>query len=207
MNNNVLKKDLNFFAVVGRERGLGAIDFEKSIKKSLMVFVPIFVVALIIVVGGNAVKKNKISTLNREIEAMQDELDKAAERLATKEQLQADIDNFDKAKENYDETPTLNIDMISKVSKARPSTVTTKSFQYSGLTISMSCDGADFNAIASYAHNLRRVKDGDGVASEDAFAGVDYSGTTSGSVTVQLKEQTVEETTEEAPAEEASEAQ
>jgi hypothetical protein len=201
MNNN-LKKDLNFFAAVGRERGLGAIDFEKSVKRSLMVFVPIFIIALAIVLGSNGVKKATINKLNNDIADMQEELDEAAEKLAQKEELQSDIATFDEAKAAYDETPTLDLNLLSEVSRARPNVVSTEHISYAGLKISLSCTGTEVNAIASYVHNLRDVKDSDG---NIAFKEITYSnsmnsesGAVSGSINMELYEQTTTEAVEEA---------
>lgn len=197
--NNGLKKDLNFFASVGRERGIGAIDFEKSIKRSLMVFVPILIVALAITLGINGIKKAKLAKLNNDIDAMQDQLDEAAEKLAQKEELEADIEIFDEAKSTYDETPTLDLSLLSKISSARPKEASIKAFNYSGLTVSIDCIGSNVGSVASYVHQLRNIKLSEGLDAANAFSDIVYDNTmdkntggVSGSITLTLNEVTTE---------------
>jgi hypothetical protein len=66
----------------------------------------------------------------------------------------------------------------------------------------LSCTGTEVNAIASYVHNLRDVKDSDG---NIAFKEITYSnsmnsesGAVSGSINMELYEQTTTEAVEEA---------
>ncbi len=216
--NNYLKKDLNLFAAVGRERGIGAIDFEKSLKKCLIVFAAIFAVALIITLGVNGVRKSRIEKLNESIEALQADLQEIDQYKQEAEQLQRDIDKFNEAIAEFNVSPRLTTEDIKNIAKCMPAGIKLTSFSYSGNTISLSVTGTTELMIADFANSLRNSVTVDKAATTEEdynkhnFKSVEYTGVTksgteyNGSITVTLNDIIVEETTE-APVEETTAAQ
>lgn len=217
--NNHLKKDLNLFAAVGRERGIGAIDFEKSIKKCLMVFAAIFGVVLLIALGVNGVRKSKIEKLNASIESLQADLAEIEQYKTEAESLQRDIDKFNEAIVQFNTSPRLTTEDIKNVAKCMPAGLELSSFSYGGNSISMSVTGTTELMIADFANSLRNSVTIDKTATTEAgyskpnfksvsYTGVSKSGSTyTGSITVELNDIVVEEPTTEAPAEETTQAQ
>jgi Tfp pilus assembly protein PilN len=203
--NNYLKKDLNLFSAAGRERGIGAIDFEKSLKKCLLVFVAIFAVVALIMLGINGIKSSKITKLNDDIAALQDDLNAIDEYKSESEQLQADINRFNEAISSFETTSRLTTEDIKNVARSMPSGLTLTSFSYSGNTISLSVTGNSELIVADFANSLRNSTTIDKTATNEAdyskknFKEVTYSGVSgnggaySGSITVTLNDIVVEE--------------
>lgn len=206
--NNYLKKDLNLFAAVGRERGIGAIDFEKSLKKCLIVFAAIFAVALIITLGVNGVRKSRIEKLNESIEALQADLQEIDQYKQEAEQLQRDIDKFNEAIAEFNVSPRLTTEDIKNVAKCMPSGLVLSNFSFSGSTITMGVTGTNELMIADFANSLRNSVTIDKTATTEEgynkhnFKSVTYTGVNkngdlySGNVSVELNDIVVETTTE-----------
>ncbi len=218
MNNN-LKKDLNLFAAIGRERGIGAIDFERTLKKCLVVFAGIFVVVLAVLLIINGSKKSKIDNLNESIEALQDDLKEIEQYKLEAESLQADIDRFNEAIAEFNGTQRLTVEDIQNVAKCMPAGLKLQSFSFGGSTISMSVSGTTELMIADFANSLRNSEtiDKNATTEEDYhkknFKSVTYTGVSkgtdnsyTGSVSVELNDIIVEteETTAAPPAEAAT---
>lgn len=190
--NNYLKKDLNLFAAVGKDRGAGSVDFERSIKKSLVVFVAIFAVCLIACLGLNGVRQLRINQLNEDIAALQGQLAEIDGYKAEAEQLQNDINSFNTAIAEFNVSPRLTIADIETVAKCMPAGVTLESFSYSSGSINMSVTGGSELSIADFANSLRNSK---------YFKSVTYNGVTksdvsyNGNITVEIKDIVAETTT------------
>lgn len=191
--NSYLKKDLNLFASVGKERGVGAVDFERSIKKSLLVFAAIFCVCLIACLGVNGLRQMKINRLNAAMEELKPQLAEIDGYKAEAEGLQNDIDSFKTAIAQFEVSPRLTITDIETVAKCMPSGVVLSEFSYSGSTISMSVTGNSELSIADFANSLRNSQ---------YFKSVEYTGVSknesiyTGSITIELKDIVAETTTE-----------
>jgi Tfp pilus assembly protein PilN len=209
--NNYLKKDLNLFSAAGRERGIGAIDFEKSLKKCLVVFVAIFAVVALVMLGINGIKSSKVAKLQADIDALQDDLNAIDEYKSESEQLQADIDRFNEAISGFETTSRLTTEDIKNVARSMPSGLTLTSFSYSGNSISLSVNGSSELIVADFANSLRNSTTIDKTATNEAdyskknFKEVTYSGVSgsngaySGSITVTLNDIVIEEPEEAAP--------
>ncbi len=204
--NNYLKKDINLFACVGRERGIGAVDLERSIKKCLLVFAVIFGVVLVACLGTNQIKKSKIEKLNNDIQALQADLKEIEQYKLEAEQLQKEIDNFNSAIVEFESSPRLTTDDIKNVARAMPAGVTLKSFNYNGNAINLEVVGNSELVIADYANSLRNSVTVDKTSTEGwnkkNFKDVKYTGVSkndalyTGSITVILNDIVVETTTE-----------
>ena len=191
--NNYLKKDLNLFAAVGKERGVGAVDFERSVKKSLLVFAVIFGVCLVACLGVNGFRQLRINQLNEEIAALQPQLEEIDAYRAEAEQLQRDIDNFNTGIAEFNVSPRLTVADIEAVAKCMPAGVTLGSFSYSGTSVNMSVAGNSELAIADFANSLRNS----GYFKSVSYSGVSRSGSSyNGSISVELKDIVAETTTE-----------
>lgn len=190
--NNYLKKDLNLFAAVGKDRGAGSVDFERSIKKSLVVFVAIFAVCLAACLGLNGYRQLRINRLNEDMAALQSQLAEIDGYRAEAEQLQNDINSFNTAIAEFEVSPRLTITDIETVAKCMPVGVSLESFSYSSGSINMSVTGGSELSIADFANSLRN---------SGYFKSVTYNGVTrsdatyNGSVTVELKDIVAETTT------------
>lgn len=190
--NNYLKKDLNLFAAVGKDRGAGSVDFERSIKKSLVVFVAIFAVCLIACLGLNGVRQLRINQLNEDIAALQGQLAEIDGYKAEAEQLQNDINSFNTAIAEFEVSPRLTIADIETVAKCMPVGVSLESFSYSGGSINMSVTGGSELSIADFANSLRNS----GYFKSVTYNGVTKSGATyNGNITVEIKDIVAETTT------------
>lgn len=206
--NNHLKKDLNLFAAVGKERGLGAVDFEKSLKKCLLVFAAIFGVVLIIALGVNGVRKSKIEKLNAQIEELQAPLKEIDQLKQESEALQRDIDKFNEAIAAFSTTPRLTTEDIKNIARCMPAGLVLTNFSYGGSSISLSVTGTTELMIADFANNLRNSVTINKEATTEAeynkknfknvmYTGVSKNGSTyTGSITIDLNDIVTEETTE-----------
>jgi len=191
--NNYLKKDLNLFAAVGKDRGAGSVDFERSVKKSLVVFAAIFAVCLIACLGLNGVRQLRINRLNEDMAALQSQLAEIDGYRAEAEQLQNDINSFNTAIAEFEVSPRLTIADIEAVAKCMPSGVTLGDFNYSGTTVNMSVNGGSELAIADFANSLRTS----GYFKSVLYEGVSKNDTVyTGNITVELKDIVAETTTE-----------
>lgn len=206
--NSYLKKDLNLFASVGKERGLGAIDFEKSLKKCLLVFAVIFGVVLAIALIVNGSRKSKINKLNEAIEGLQADLQAIEEYKNEAEALQNDINKFNESIAQFDSSPRLTTEDIKNIARCMPAGIKLTSFSFGGQSVSMSVTGTTELMIADFANALRNSVTIDKTAKNEAeysksnFKSVQYTGvskngdTYSGSIMVELNDVIVETTTE-----------
>jgi outer membrane murein-binding lipoprotein Lpp len=217
MNGN-LKKDLNLFSAMSREKGLGAIDFEKTLKKCLLVFAAVFAVVLLITLGVNGARKHKIEKLNSQIEALQADLEEIDQYKQESEQLQRDIDKFNEAIAEFNVSQRLTTEDIKNVAKCMPAGIKLTSFSYTGDTIVLGVTGTTELMIADFANSLRNAVTIDKNATTEEgwtkpnfksvlYTGVTKSGDTyTGTISITMNE--IEpEVVEEEPVEETSEAQ
>lgn len=216
---NLLKRDINFFSVIGQDSSGFAIDFEKCVKVSLLIFAVIAGVIIGIMVminGGLALKK---AGLEKDIAALEEPLKRVELLKEESEQLQKDIDIFKQSVAEFDTQARLTTEDIEKIAVCMPNSVRLTSFGYSGDTVTLGCEGDTELAVADFANSLRNsqvqnpeptgeddyyIKDFDDVT----YTGVSKSGEKyTSSVTVKLKSREVEEepVEEEASAEEESE--
>ena len=191
--NNYLKKDINLFAAVGKDRGAGSVDFENSLKKTLVVFVAIFAVCLVACLGLNGTRQLRINKLNEDMAALLSQLAEIDGYRAESEQLQADIDNFNTAISEFDVSPRLTIADIQAVAVCRPADVTLQNFNYSDASISMSVTGGSELSIADFANSLRNS----GYFKSVTYGGVRRNDASySGEISLELKDIVAETTTE-----------
>lgn len=214
--NNILKNDLNLFAAIGRERGIGAIDFERTIKRCLVVFAGIFVVVLAVFLIINGTKNNKVEKLEASIEALQADLQEIEQFKLEAEELQDEIDRFNDAMDSFKVSPRLTTTDIQNIAACMPDGMTLTSFSYSGQRVTMSVTGTRELMIADFANSLRTASDINKNATTEEeyhkpkFKSVTYAGVTkgadnlyTGSVVVDLNDIVIEEEPEpetEAPA-------
>jgi hypothetical protein len=217
MNN--LKRDINLFAVIGQDANGFAVDFEKWLKLSLVLFGIIAVASVVLLGGINGAQKLRISGLNSDIAALEEPLARIEEYKTESEQLQVDIDAFKLSISEFEQQSRLTIKDIENIAYCMPSNVTLNSFSYNDDTVVLSCTGTSELAIADYANSLRNKseKNPNPTSEEDYyiydFDGVTYTGVSksgegsyTASITVTLKSRVVEEEpVEEAPAEGESE--
>ncbi len=190
--NSYLKKDLNLFASVGKERGVGAIDFERSIKKSLLVFAAIFCICLVACLGINGFRQMQINRLNEAMAELSPQLAEIDGYRAEAESLQNDINSFKTAIAEFEVSSRLTIADIETVAKCMPAGISLQDFSYSNNSISMSVTGGSELSIADFANSLRNSA---------YFKSVSYNGVSkggdgyTGSITVELKDLVAETTT------------
>ena len=197
---NMLKRDINFFAVIGQDSSGFAIDFDKVLKISLVIFAAIAIIIVGFMGMINGAQQLKISSLEKGIEAMEEPLQRVEQLKLEAEGLQMDIDTFNQSVREFDQQARLTTEDIQKIAACMPNGVTVSSFSYSGDTVSLSCTGNSELAIADYANALRnsQVKNPEPTSEEDYyikdFADVQYTGvsrsedgTYSASINVVLK--------------------
>lgn len=207
-----LKKDINFFAVIGQDSSGFAIDFEKVLKICLGIFAIVFIIVFGILTTITTAQKMRISKLSDDIAALEEPLARVEQYKQEAENLQIDIDTFNQSVNDFNTQPRLTTEDIAKVAACVPNGVTINSFSYGGGTVTLSCTGNSELAIADYANSLRNSQQQNpNPTSEDDyyikdFEGVTYTGVSrsgdnfSSSISVKLKAPVVE-VPEEAPAE------
>ncbi len=208
----MLKRDINFFDVIGQDSSGFAINFEKTLKVCLIIFAAIAIIVLGLMSMVNGGQKLKISSLENKIAAMEEQLKVVEELKKEAEGLQMDIDTFNQSVAEFDQQARLTTDDIQKIAAAMPNTVTLTSFTYSSGAVSLTCTGTSELAIADYANALRnsQTKNPEPTGEDDYyikdFDDVTYNGVSKSGdnvynaiVTVQLKSREVPE--EEVPAE------
>ncbi len=182
MNKN-LKRDINFFAVIGQDSGGFSIDFNSVLKKCIIVFVIIGVVVVGIMASIAGVMQGSVNALNEKIAALEEPLKEIEELKATAEGLQMDIDTFNNSVNEFNTQSRLTMNDIRNIAVCMPSSVTLNSLSYSGDTVSLSCTGTSELVIAEFANALRNSQSlKEGAKNTDAdkyyndFANVQYTG-------------------------------
>ena len=210
---NLLKRDINFFSVIGQDSSGFAIDFEKCVKIGLIIFGIIAAAIIGVMVMINGALALKKSGLESDIEALEEPLKRVEQLKAESEQLQMDIDIFKQSVAEFDTQPRLTTEDIEKIAYCMPGTVTVTSISYSGNSVNLACIGTSELAIADFANSLRnsQVQNPEPTGEDDFyikdFDDVTYAGVSKGgdnqysaSITVVLKsrepEVVEEETTE-----------
>ena len=207
-----LKRDINFFAVIGQDSSGFAIDFEKVLKICVGIFAIIAIVIIGILTTITTAQKMRINKLSDDIAALEEPLARVEQYKIEAENLQIDIDTFKQSVRDFNTQPRLTTADIAKIAACVPNGVTINGFSYGGGTVSLSCTGDSELAIADYANSLRnsQYQNPNPTSEEDYyikdFEDVTYTGVSrsgdkfSSSITVKLIPPVVEE---EAPAEEA----
>ena len=211
---SMLKRDINFFSVIGQDSSGFAIDFEKWLKVSLAVFgvIAACIIGLMILINS-ALAVKKIA-LQKSIDELEEPLKRVEELKAQSEQLQMDIDIFKQSVAEFDAQARLTTQDIENIAVCLPTSVKIDSFTYSGDTVSLSCTGESELAIADFVNSLRNAQVQNPNPTSEAdyyiknFEDVNYTGVSKGgdkayssSVTVKLKSREMPEE-EEAPVEE-----
>jgi len=184
----MLKRDINFFAVIGQDSSGFAIDFEKCVKISLAVFgvIAAVIIGLLLMVNGG--QKLKTVSLEKSIEDLQEPLKEIEVIKAEAEQLQMDIDVFNQSINEFNQQARLTTKDIEKIAQCLPdNTVTITSFNYSEDTAVISCTGTTELAIADFANSLRTKEidkadaaDNPELLGQPYFASVKYTGVSKG---------------------------
>lgn len=216
MNKN-LKRDINFFAVIGQDTMGFSFDFNAVLKKCIIVFAVICVVVLGIMGSIAGVLQNSVNTLNEDIAALEEPLKEIEELKLIAEGLQMDIDTFNSSVNEFNTQSRLTMSDIKNIAVCMPSTVTLNSLNYSGDTVTLSCTGTSELSIAEFANSLRNsrsvrenAKKTDADMYYDDFSDVQYTGVTkedngyTASIVITLNSRvTAEESTTEATTAEA----
>ena len=209
---NMLKRDINFFSVIGQDSSGFAIDFEKCIKISLVIFgvIAAAILGLMIVINGGLTLKRK--GLEKDIADLEEPLKRVEELKSQAEQLQMDIDIFKQSVAEFDAQSRLTIKDMENIAMCMPNSVKIESFGYSGDSITLACTGESELAIADFANSLRNSQEQNPNPTSEAdyyiknFKDVTYTGVSRGgekqfssTIIVTLKSR---EVVQEAPAEE-----
>lgn len=205
---NMLKRDINFFSVIGQDSSGFAIDFEKWIKISLAVFgvIAAVIIGIMVMINGGLSLKRK--GLEKDIAALEEPLKRVEELKLESEELQRDIDIFKQSVDEFDTQPRLTISDMEKIAECLPTNVVVSSFSYGRGTVSLSCTGESELAIADFVNSLRNsehqldnpqkeedyhVKDFDGVTYTGVSRGGENIYTSSVTVTLKSREPVEEE--------------
>jgi len=197
---NMLKRDINFFSVIGQDSSGFAIDFEKWVKISLVIFGVIAAVIIGVMVMINGALTLRKNGLEKDIAALEDKLKEVEALKQEAEQLQMDIDIFKQSVAEFDTQARLTTEDIEKIAVCIPASVKLTSFGYSGDTVTLSCTGDSELAIADFANSLRnsQVANPNPTSDNDLyikdFDDVTYTGVSKGgdnqfssSITIKLK--------------------
>ena len=208
-----LKRDINFFAVIGQDSSGFAIDFEKVLKICVGIFAIIAIVIIGILTTITTVQKMSINKISEDIAALEEPLARVEQYKIEAENLQIDIDTFNQSVNDFNNQARLTTEDIAKVAACIPNGVVINGFSYSGDTVSLTCTGDSELAIADYANSLRNSQQPNpNPTSEDDlyikdFLDVSYTGVSrsgdkfNSAISLKLKPPVVE--VEEAPEEEA----
>lgn len=218
MNKN-LKRDINFFAVIGQDANGFSFDFNAALKKCVIVFAIICVAVVGIMSSTVGVYKVKVNGLNEDIAELEEPLKEIEQLEKAAEALKMDIDTFNASVNEFNTQSRLSMADITNIAKCMPSAVTLNSLNYSEDTVVLSCTGSSELVIAEFANSLRNsrsvrqdAKKTDADMYERNFANVEYTGVTksgssdsgavyTSSITITLNSRAVEETTTEATTE------
>lgn len=214
----MLKRDINFFAVIGQDSSGFAIDFEKALKICLLIFAAIAIVImglLVLIAGG---QKLKISSLEKSIVEMEEPLKEVQALKEESEQLQMDIETFNQSVSEFDQQARLTTEDIQKIAQCLPNGVVVNDLSYSDGTVVLNCTGDSELSIADFANALRnsQQKNPEPTSEEDFyikdFDDVTYTGVSkddkgkfTSSVSVLLKSRVVPEVIVEDMGEETTE--
>lgn len=211
MNKN-LKRDINFFVVIGQDVNGFSFDFNATLRKCVIVFAILCVAVIGIMSSTLGVYKVKVNGLNEDIAALEEPLKEIEQLEKAAEALQMDIDTFNASVNEFNTQSRLTMADITNIAKCMPSTVTLNSLNYSEDTVVLSCTGSSELVIAEFANSLRNsrsvrpdAKKTDADMYEANFSKVEYTGvakagdsTYTSSITITLNSRAVEETTTEA---------
>lgn len=205
-----VKRDINFFAVIGQDASGFSFDFESALKKSIIVFAIICVVVIGVMTSIAGALKLSVKGLEDDIAALEEPLKEIEKLQAEAEALQMDIDTFNSSVNEFNTQNRLTMNDITNIAKCMPSAVTLNSLTYSGDVVTLSCTGTSELVIAEFANSLRNsrsirenAKNTDADKYVENFSDVQYTGVSksgdvySSNIVVTLNSRAVEEVVEE----------
>jgi cell division protein FtsB len=201
------KSDINLFDCIFKDKTKKAINLEKEIKKSILVFAGVAVVVIVVGGAGVLAQKGMLEyTKSRSANLRETfDFDAISAKKAECEKLTADNQKIRAELANFEASPQFKTELLGYIAAAQPEDVLISSIGYSGSTISLSCTGSEQLTGAKFANRLREETD---VFSDVSYAGTSGSGNSwsfSIDVTIVDKQAEEAETPEEATDESAEE--
>jgi outer membrane murein-binding lipoprotein Lpp len=174
------KSDINLFDCIFKDKTKKAINLEKEIKKSLIIFGVVAVGAFVVFGGACATQKVLLENVKNQITKLNTDYD-FNEIQATKEKgekLDADNTKIREELDNFEKASRFKTDYFKYILAAQPETtgddsVMITEFEYSEGQIKLECLGESQLAVAKFVSALRVVKDENG---DVVFSNVDYTG-------------------------------
>jgi cell division protein FtsB len=164
------KSDINLFDCIFRDKTKKAVNLEKEIKKSVLVFAGVAVVAL--AVGGLGVigQKGMLEYTKSRTAKLRETFDFDAinAKKAECEKLTADNQKIRDELANFEASPQFKTELLGYIAAAQPEDIIINNISYSDSVITLDCTGSEQLTGAKFANRLREE--------EDAFRDVNYVG-------------------------------
>jgi hypothetical protein len=164
------KSDINLFDCIFKDKTKKAVNLEKEIKRSMLVFAGVAVVAL--AVGGLGVlgQKGMLEFTKSKTAKLREtfDFDAISKKKSECEQLTADNQKIRSELSNFESSPQFKTEIFGYIAAAQPDDITINSIAYSNSSITLSCTGTEQLTGAKFANRLREE--------EDAFSDVEYTG-------------------------------
>lgn len=164
------KSDINLFDCIFKDKTKKAINLEKEIKKSLIIFgiVAVSVGGVLgVVVGGQKALLEMTKANTAKLRETYD-FDAIAAKKLECEKLTADNQKIQDELVKFNAAPQFKTELFSYIAAAQPEGLSIKALSYNESRISMQCVGPEELTGAQFANRLREQ--------EDIFSDVEYLG-------------------------------
>lgn len=168
------KSDINLFDCIFKDKTKKAVNLEKEIKKSLLVFVGIAVVVGVIGAVSVGTQKALLEVTKSKTANLREtfDFDAIAAKKAECERLTADNQKIRTELANFESSPQFRTTLLGYIAAAQPEKITINSISYSNSVITLNCTGGEQLTGAKFASRLREET--------DVFSDVEYTGTSGG---------------------------
>lgn len=168
MNKN-LKRDINFFIALGKDKGKATVDFNKQIRKTLLIFAAVAFVSIVVILVDKGFQSINKANWENKVESVATE-ERLKEIQATKEKSEKLADENKALKSKIDEYAgfeKLLIEDIENVARLQINGLFITSFAYNEGILTLACYGTSEQTGPDFANALRQ---------SNKFTSVEYTG-------------------------------
>lgn len=157
MKKDKLKRDINLFEAIFKDKTRKSVDITTQIKSCAKIFAAVLAVAVVLLTAMCIFSALRISDLERENAALAtpEKLEEIALNKAKVEALTTENQMFAQTLTDFDNSTKLTIQNLKDVAYYQPPNMIVTSISYSEGTLTLNCQGADELTGASFARSLR----------------------------------------------------
>ena len=160
MNSKKLKRDINLFESIFKDKSRAAVDTRKLINNSIRILVIVLIIALVRYMGHYLFLKISTAAVESANETLkaENDFDQIAKNKALAQELQVGNDNLKAQLETFRTSEQLHMEDIKNIANEQPVDIIMTSFKYNDGVLTFECSGSDELTGADFANLLRNSK-------------------------------------------------